>query len=808
MLLRQVQYPDSSGGSDVVLYEYDRQSHPTKFTDQLGTVHQYDTDKLGRRTQDRVTTLGSGVDPAVKRIATTYDVRGGVDKVTSYDSATVGSGAVVNDLQRGYNTFQQLTIEYQAHAAAVNTATTAKCQYAYANGSANTVRPTSLTYPNGWALTYDYGTGGGMNDSAGRIGSLIDGDGTTHLADYSYLGGLPPLSKGGPGGVVVETDLTQPDLLATLVTTAGGDDPDTGDIYRGFDRFGRIKDLQWRDYGAGSDAARILHSYDRAGNRLYREDPVATANGKKFDELYRYDASYRLADMQRGTLNAGKTAITAGTLQFEQCWTLDPTGNWRGFREDTTGDATWDLIQSRTANPVNEITGITNTTGPGWAQPAYNAVGNMTTIPQPAAPASSYTATYDAWNRLVKLVDGANTVQENQYDGLRRRTIRKSYTAGVLSETRHYYYTANWQIIEERLGTTPDSATANRRFVWGLRYIDDLILRDRDTTGGGTLNERLYGIQDPNWNMIALANTTGDVQERYAYSAYGMPSILTPAFAPRASSLFAWETLYAGYRWDSATGLFQVRERLYAALLGTWLSRDPLAISSGPSLYQYVDCRPTLALDPLGLESLEKGLLDEIESTGQVSLSFDSAWGQYCKKFPSGAKDNLRKNVWPKGCVGVTSCMIGQVDRMSTETGWFRDCYTTLAKALDAKRRTNCSKTGKKNLCGKPSQARIVAYTWQESPENKKRRSSCSGCGFVYWNGAVPERPGAPGGDVFDFGYFDDDIRCFWHANYSEKTQGSAVLISKPDKFHPQDSSRSAVYCVVCDTSDILEEYE
>ncbi len=34
----------------------------------------------------------------------------------------------------------------------------------------------------------------------------------------------------------------------------------------------------------------------------------------------------------------------------------------------------------------------------------------MTTIPRPNDPTNSYLATYDAWNRLVKLDDGCNTV--------------------------------------------------------------------------------------------------------------------------------------------------------------------------------------------------------------------------------------------------------------------------------------------------------------------------------------------------------------------------------------------------------------
>jgi hypothetical protein len=34
---------------------------------------------------------------------------------------------------------------------------------------------------------------------------------------------------------------------------------------------------------------------------------------------------------------------------------LDPTRDWHGFRQDDDRGSTWDLIQARTSNPVNEI---------------------------------------------------------------------------------------------------------------------------------------------------------------------------------------------------------------------------------------------------------------------------------------------------------------------------------------------------------------------------------------------------------------------------------------------------------------------
>jgi hypothetical protein len=88
---------------------------------------------------------------------------------------------------------------------------------------------------------------------------------------------------------------------------------------------------------------------------------------------------------------------------------------------------------------------------------------------------------------------------------LNRRT-RTTSTVSTTVSTRHFYYSDQWQVLEERVGTTGSSATIDRQFVWGLRYIDDLILRDR--SNGGTLNERYYNVADANWNTVALVDST------------------------------------------------------------------------------------------------------------------------------------------------------------------------------------------------------------------------------------------------------------------------------------------------------------
>jgi RHS repeat-associated protein len=580
-------YPDSVDDDDRIIFAYNRQGEVTETRDQQGTVHAYDYDALGRQTQDRVTTLGTGVDNAVRRIASTFEVRGMRERLTSYDNATVGSGSVVNEVQFTYSDFGQITHDYQAHSSAVNTSTTPEVQYGYASGSENTIRPTTITYPDGRVITYDYGASGGMDDVLSRIGSIVDDDvSSTHLADYSYLGlgpvrgQLPTVHSPFATGAV-EVDYTEPDIGWTMVGTAGGTDSDTGDIYRGFDRFGRVKDCYWYDYGSSTDVDRIKYGYDRNGSRIWRENTVAASSGKDFDELYGYDLTDRLQEMGRGDLDAEHSALD--TQVFRQDWVLDATGNWRNYREDDDGDGNWDLDQQRSANKVNEITDIAETSGPSWVTAVYNRAGNMTTIPKPDDPTAAFTATYDAWNRLVKLEDGDDTVAEYEYDGAKRRTVKKTYDSGDLDETRHFYYTepARWQVVEERVDTSSD---ADRQFVWGLQYIDDIVLRDRDTTGDGTLDDRLYGMQDANWNVTGIVDGTGSVQERYAFTAYGVSGVWTSAFTIRDVSSHEWETRFAGYRLDSESSCYWVRNRVYNGQFGAWIQRDPHGYRDGPEL--------------------------------------------------------------------------------------------------------------------------------------------------------------------------------------------------------------------------------
>ncbi len=240
------------------------------------------------------------------------------------------------------------------------------------------------------------------------------------------------------------------------------------------------------------------------------------------------------------------------------------TGNWSAFQEDTDGDGTWDLDQSRTHNAVNEITEIASSSN----HIAHDRVGNTIKMPQPDAWASHYDLVYDAWNRLVTVADGGTPVAEYHYDGRNYRTTENS--SGT---PRHSYYSSRWQVLEERVGVL---TSAGRQFIWGLPYIDDLILRDRDTSDDGALDERFYALQDANWNVVAISSTTGTIQERSVYTAYGVPCLLTGSFSGRTLSAYDWETHYCGYRWDKTIASYHVRHRLFFPHLGRWNRQDPV----------------------------------------------------------------------------------------------------------------------------------------------------------------------------------------------------------------------------------------
>jgi RHS repeat-associated protein len=589
-LLAAMQYPDKTTGnpssSEQETYTVNALGERISKTDRNFTVHSYTYDVLGRQIADAVTTLGAGVNGAVLRIETAYDTDDRPYLYTSYNAASGGS--IVNQVQQVYNGLSQLITEYQSNSGAVNTTTTPKVQYAYSQmaSGANHSRLVSMTYPNGRVLNYNYGTAGQLNDTISRLDSLSDSSAT--LESYAYLG----------LDTVVKRTHPQPGIDLTYIKQTGEANGDAGDPYTGLDRFGRVVDQRWILTSTGVATDRFQYGYDRDNNRLYRNNLVNTAFGELYHASgagYGYDNLNQLTGFARGVLSAsvsGGVLDTIASPSHSQSWSLDALGNWSSFTSDST-------TQTRTANQQNQITAIS-----GLTTPTYDHNGNTTTDQ------SGKTLVYDAWNRLVQVnASGGGTLVSYAFDALNRRITENPGTLKAL------YYSSAWQVVEEQVG-----GAMQEQYVWSPLYVDAMIVRD---TNSGS---RLYAQQDANWNVTAVVDTTGAVQERYVYDCYGTVGFYDPNWNARMSSQFSWIYLHQGGRYDNASSLYQFRNREYSPTLGYWMQLDPEGYPAGDNnLYRYVNDAPTDKTDSMGL-TVKGGIIGDIIYLGICKLICDEAY--------------------------------------------------------------------------------------------------------------------------------------------------------------------------------------
>ena len=201
---------------------------------------------------------------------------------------------------------------------------------------------------------------------------------------------------------------------------------------------------------------------------------------------------------------------------------------------------------------------------------------------------------------MIKVKSGATTIAEFRYDGLNRQTVKYDGPASSPTATYDYYYNEDWQVLDVR-----EDGVANpiEQFIWHPYYIDALAVRFYDANTLDTTQADHYYQQDANFNVVAVTNSSGAVQERYNYSAYGDVTILDPNFDEDSGQVsdIANGILYTGREWDSETGIYYYRNRYYDGQIGRFVNRDPIAYEGSEwNLYEYASCRPQHKVDPTG----------------------------------------------------------------------------------------------------------------------------------------------------------------------------------------------------------------
>jgi len=111
-----------------------------------------------------------------------------------------------------------------------------------------------------------------------------------------------------------------------------------------------------------------------------------------------------------------------------------------------------------------------------------------------------------------------------------------------------------------------------------------MIIIKRDITDNGSLNETLYSLNDKNFDVVAIADNSGTILQRYVTTPYGQTRFMNASFV-NSSNTYDWEFIFQGLRTDKSTQLIYNRYRDLDPLLGRFLQRDPLGYIDGMNLY-------------------------------------------------------------------------------------------------------------------------------------------------------------------------------------------------------------------------------
>jgi RHS repeat-associated protein len=287
-----------------------------------------------------------------------------------------------------------------------------------------------------------------------------------------------------------------------------------------------------------------------------------------------------------------------------ETWTYDPLGN---HLVDSTTTESGTTTTDSTFNYDNQITAMS-----GYTTPEYDSDGNMTTDQ------SGLKYTYNAWGQLISVENSDDQPQESySYDGLGDRMTNTVYSDDV-GTTTNFYYSTTGQVLEEQANAT---GYYTQRYVWSPAYVNEMIIRDTDTSGSGLDStvrsySRIWAVQDASYNVVAIVNNSGSVVERYSYDPFGTVTVMSPGYTVRESSCYNWVYGFQGGRLDTVTGDTNFGARNEDPSTGTWTSEDPLGFGGGNvDLYGFVGNNPIAYVDPSGLD---RGVLNENETINLI----------------------------------------------------------------------------------------------------------------------------------------------------------------------------------------------
>ncbi|EMI28555.1 Rhs family protein [Rhodopirellula europaea SH398] len=414
-------------------------------------------------------------------------------------------------------------------------------------------------------------------DDAGRKASesiQIGGQTYTILTDYDAAGQVSKLTY--PDGKEVDRSYSGRGQLAGI--DFDGTTIDT----RTYDDGGRMFTSSYnngvsetRAYNNDNTLASISFSGASIGNLSYgwdanknktSEGVTGTMSGYGFDVgTSGYDDENRLVSWERDDSN------------LDQSWNLSLVGDWNSYTENAS-------VQNRTHGDTHELLTVA-----GQAV-THDAKGNQTVIPAILRPGSDPLAMkWDFENKLISADTDNDSVADvtYQWDALGRRVGRDDGTTVTV-----FVQSGQQTIADYTSGTAASSPTYD--YVYAS-YIDEPVMR------AGTGGNRYYH-RNQQYSIIALTDGGGTITERYAYDAYGTPTITDAVGTTRTTSADNNRYTYTGREYDEALGLYHYRARMYDSVAGRFCSKDPIGFEGSQwNAYEYTSGSPLARADYSGL---------------------------------------------------------------------------------------------------------------------------------------------------------------------------------------------------------------
>ncbi|WP_182870915.1 RHS repeat-associated core domain-containing protein [Stieleria mannarensis] len=259
---------------------------------------------------------------------------------------------------------------------------------------------------------------------------------------------------------------------------------------------------------------------------------------------------------------------------LDQSWDLWLVGDWDTFTENRS-------TQTRVHGDAHELLSAAS------QSVTHGVKGNMTVIPAVLRPGSDpLILSWDLDNRLVSAGVGNNSTDDVRYqrDALGRRVARDDGTTDTI-----FIQNGQQTIADCTSGTAATSPTYT--YVYAS-YIDEPVVRD------GTGGLRYYH-RTQQYSITALTDSSGVIKERYAYDAYGTPTITDASGTARTTTAEGNRYLFTGREYDDVTDTYHYRARIYLSRIGRFGSRDPIGYFDGLNRYRaYFGLN---SVDPLGL---------------------------------------------------------------------------------------------------------------------------------------------------------------------------------------------------------------